>query len=338
MTAPTDEVADLQPDVEKVLAGMLVAGGPAAHELPVDQARANHLAETESLCGDGEPVAEEIDLTVPGPGGGIPVRAYVPRGGAAPYPVIVWLHGGGWMLGSVETYRAPVRRLANASGALVLSVEYRLAPEHPYPAAVQDALAATRWAASEAVAGVGGDPARVAFAGDSAGGNLSAVVARRLRDEVDLRLQALVYPVTDAGVNTPSFRAFEDRFGLTALQMKRFWDVYLDGADGTEPDASPLRDPDLSGVAPAWVMTADHDVLRDEGEAYAAALEDAGVPVELRRWPGTIHGFIRWQRTGQTARDGVDALADALRSALMGAPVRRVRETNLGRQRHGRAG
>jgi acetyl esterase len=316
MTAPVHEVADLQPDIEKVLAGMLLAGGTPAHELPVDQARANHLAETESLCGDGEPVAEEIDLTVPAPGGEIPVRAYVPQGGTAPYPVIVWLHGGGWMLGSVETYRAPVRRLANASGALVLSVEYRLAPEHPYPAAVDDALAATRWAASEAVTGVGGDPARVAVAGDSAGGNLAAVVARRLRGELDLRLQALVYPVTDAGVNTPSFRAFEDRFGLTALQMKRFWDVYLDGADGIEADASPLRDPDLSGVAPAWVMTADHDVLRDEGEAYAAALEGAGVPVELRRWPGTIHGFIRWQQTGETARDGVDALAAALRSAL----------------------
>jgi acetyl esterase len=316
MTAPTHEVADLQPDIEKVLAGMLLAAGPPAHELPVDQARANHLAETESLCGDGEAVAEEIDLTVPGPGGEIPVRAYVPRGGTAPFPVIVWLHGGGWMLGSIETYRAPVRRLANASGALVLSVEYRLAPEHPYPAAVDDALAATRWAASEAVTGVGGDPARVAVAGDSAGGNLAAVVALRLRGEVDLRLQALVYPVTDAGVNTPSFRAFEDRFGLTALQMKRFWDVYLDGADGIEADASPLRDPDLSGVAPAWVMTADHDVLRDEGEAYAAALEGAGVPVELRRWPGTIHGFIRWQQTGETARDGIDALAAVLRSAL----------------------
>jgi acetyl esterase len=316
MSAPVRDVAALQPDVEKVLAGMLLAAGPPAHELPVDRARANHLAETESLCGDGEPVSEEIDVDVPGPGGDIPVRAYVPRGGGAPYPVIVWLHGGGWMLGSIETYRAPVRRLANASGALVLSVEYRLAPEHPYPAAVEDALAAARWAASDAVAGVGGNPARVAVAGDSAGGNLAAVVARHLRGEVDLRLQALVYPVTDAAVNTPSFGEFGDRFGLTALTMKRFWDVYLDGADGTDPDASPLRDPDLAGVAPAWVMTADHDVLRDEGEAYAAALEGAGVPVELRRWPGTIHGFIRWQETGSTARDGVDALAAALRAAL----------------------
>jgi acetyl esterase len=316
VSAPVREVAELQADVAEVLTGMLLAAGPPAHELPVEQARANHLAETESLCGDGEPVAEEIDLTVPGPAGDIPVRAYVPRGGAAPYPVIVWLHGGGWMLGSIETYRAPVRRLANAAGALVLSVEYRLAPEHPYPAAVEDALAAVRWAASDAVAGVGGDRERVAVAGDSAGGNLSAVVARRLRGEVDLRLQALVYPVTDAGVNTSSFREFGDRFGLTALTMKRFWDVYLAGADGTEPDASPLRDPDLAGVAPAWVMTADHDVLRDEGEAYAAALEGAGVPVELRRWPGTIHGFIRWQATGRTARDGVDALAAALRDAL----------------------
>jgi acetyl esterase len=316
MSATAREVAELQPDVEKVLASMLVAAGAPAHELPVDDARANHLAETESLCGDGEPVAEEIDTTVRGPGGDILVRAYVPHGGAAPYPVIVWLHGGGWMLGSIETYRAPVRRLANASGALVVSVEYRLAPEHPYPAAVEDALAAVRWAASDAVAGVGGDPARVAVAGDSAGGNLSAVVARRLRGEVDLRLQALVYPVTDAGVNTPSFGEFADFFGLTALSMKRFWDVYLDGADGTDPDASPLRDTDLAGVAPAWVMTADHDVLRDEGEAYAAALEDAGVPVELHRWPGTIHGFIRWQETGKTARDGVDALAAALRAAL----------------------
>jgi acetyl esterase len=305
----------LDPEIQTVLDGMLAAGGPPAHEMPVAQARTNHLAETDALCGDGEPVARERDLVVPGPAGSIPVRAYVPEGGRAPLPIVVWLHGGGWMLGSVETYRAPARRLANASGAVVLSVDYRLAPEHPYPAAVDDALAAVRWAAAEG-AQAGGDPARIAVAGDSAGGNLAAVVARRLRGEVDLRLQALVYPVTDAGVNTPSFGAFGERFGLTAAMMRRFWDVYLDGTDGSQPDASPLRDPDLSGVAPAWVLTADHDVLRDEGEAYAAALERAGVGVELIRWPGTIHGFIRWQRAAAVSREAVDALGAALRAAL----------------------
>jgi acetyl esterase len=308
-------VADLDPEIEAVLDGMLLTAGPPAHELPVSAVRANHLAETEALCGEGDPVAEEIDLAVPGPGGDIPVRAYVPAGGEAPRPIVVWLHGGGWMIGSADTYRAPVRRLANASGAVVLSVDYRLAPEHPYPAAVEDALAAVRWATAEG-ARVGGDPARVAVAGDSAGGNLAAVVARRLRSEVDLRLQALVYPVTDAGIATPSFRAFADRFGLTAAQMRRFWDVYLDGADGADPDASPLREPDLSGVAPAWVLTADHDVLRDEGEAYAAALERAGVPVSLTRWPGTIHGFLRWQKAAAVSRRAVDALGEALRAAL----------------------
>jgi acetyl esterase len=156
----------------------------------------------------------------------------------------------------------------------------------------------------------------VAVAGDSAGGNLAAVVARRLRGEVDLRLQGLVYPVTDSGVNTASFRAFADRFGLTAATMRRFWDVYLDGVDGRDPDASPLRAEDLAGVAPAWVLTADHDVLRDEGEAYAAALERAGVAVELRRWPGTIHGFIRWQAAAAVSREAADTLAAALRDAL----------------------
>jgi acetyl esterase len=309
-------ISTLDPEIEEVLAGMLAAPGPPAHEMTVEEVRANHLAETEALCGDGEPVAGESEHLVPGPGGEIPVRAYVPGGGSAPRPVVVWLHGGGWMIGSVETYRAPVRRLANASGALVLSVDYRLAPEHPFPAALDDALAGVRWAGSEAVTALGGDPSRVAVAGDSAGGNLAAVAANRLRGELDLRLQGLVYPVTDSGVNTPSFSEFADRFGLTAAQMRRFWDTYLDGADGSRPDASPLRDPDLSGVAPAWVLTADHDVLRDEGEAYAHALERAGVAVELRRWPGTIHGFIRWQKAAQASRDGIDALAAALRDAL----------------------
>jgi acetyl esterase len=230
--------------------------------------------------------------------------------------VIVWLHGGGWMMGSVETYAAPVRALARESGAVVLSVDYRLAPEHPFPAALDDTLAAVRWAASEAVAQVGGDPARVAVAGDSAGGNLAAVAALRLREEIPLRLQALVYPVTDAGLNTPSYLEFGTGHGLTSAGMERFWRFYLDGHAGTDPDVSPLRAEDLAGVAPAWIVTASHDVLRDEGEAYAEALRDAGVPVELARWPGTIHGFIRWQAAAEVSRRALGELAAALRDAL----------------------
>jgi acetyl esterase len=180
---------------------------------------------------------------------------------------------------------------------------------------VEDSLAAVRWAAARG-AELGGDPSRLAVAGDSAGGNLAAVVARRLRDELPLRLQVLIYPVTDGGVNTPSFREFADRYGLTAAGMRRFWELYLDGADYSDPDASPLRDPDLAGVAPAYVLTADHDVLRDEGEAYAKALEEAGVPVTLKRWPGTIHGFFRWLAATDVAGDAIEEVGARLRTAL----------------------
>ena len=293
---------------------MLAAPGPPAHELPVEQLRAKHVEEAEALGGEGDPVAEERDLRVPGPGGRIPVRAYVPAP-REPRPLVVWLHGGGWMVGSSASYRAALRVLANASGAVVLSVDYRLAPEHPFPAALEDTLAAVRWAAAQGAA-AGGDPARLAVAGDSAGGNLAAVAARRLRGEVELRLQALVYPVIDASLGTESYRLFGDRYGLTAATMRRYWRVYLDGADGSHPDASPLRARDLSGVAPAWILTADHDVLRDEGEEYARALERAGVPVAVRRWPGTIHGFVRWVSAAGVARAAIGELALALRTAL----------------------
>jgi acetyl esterase len=259
-------------------------------------------------------VAEVSDRAIPSAGGEIPVRVYRP-GGDGPLPIVVWLHGGGWAMGSIETYDAPVRALANAAAAIVVSVEYRLAPEHRFPAAVEDSLAAVRWAASCA-AELGGDPARLAVAGDSAGGNLAAVVARRLRGELDLRLQVLVYPVTDGGVNTPSYREFAYRYGLTAAGMRRFWELYLDGSDSSDPDASPLRAGDLSGVAPAFVLTAEHDVLRDEGEAYAAALEAAGVPVTLTRWPGTIHGFVRWMAATDVAGEAIAEVGARLRAAL----------------------
>jgi acetyl esterase len=304
----------LDPKIEEVLAGMLAAPGPPAHEIPIEEARINHRMETERLCGAGPAVADVRDLTVRGPAGDIPVRVYTPDG-TGPLPIVVWLHGGGWAMGSIETYDAPVRALAVAAGAIVVSVEYRLAPEHRFPAAVDDSLAAVRWAAATG-AELGGDPTRVAVAGDSAGGNLAAVVARRLRGELDLRLQALIYPVTDGGVNTPSYREFGDRYGLTAEGMKRFWELYLDGGDGGDPDASPLRAEDLSGVAPAFVLTAEHDVLRDEGEAYAQALQAAGVPVTVRRFDGTIHGFFRWLAATDVAGQAIEETAAALRSAF----------------------
>jgi acetyl esterase len=293
---------------------MLAMDGPPAHEVPVDQARAGHETETKLLSGPGEPVAEVRDLEIAAPSCSIPARLYRPEG-AQPLPLIVYLHGGGWTIGSIESFDTVVRALANAAGAIVVSVEYRLAPEAPFPAALEDSLCAVRWLAANA-AELGADPTRMAIAGDSAGGNLATVVARRLRGEVDLRAQVLIYPVTDAGCNTASYREFGEGHGLTAASMHRFWNLYLNGADGTDPDASPLRAEDLAGLPPAFVLTAGFDPLRDEGEAYAEALREAGVEVEVRRFEGAIHGFWRWLAVTEQSRLAVDEVAAALRTRL----------------------
>jgi acetyl esterase len=293
---------------------MLAMDGPPAHEVPVDQARAGHEAETERMSGPGEPVAQVRDLRIESPGGPIRARLYRPEGDGR-LPLLVYLHGGGWMLGSIDSFDTLVRALANAAGAIVLSVGYRLAPEAPFPAGLEDCLSAVRWAASNA-AELGADPERLAVAGDSAGANLATVVARRLRGEVDLRMQALIYPVTDAGCNTASYREFGERHGLTAASMQRFWNLYLDGADGMHPDASPLRAQDLTGLPPAIVLTAGCDPLRDEGEAYADALRAAGVEVECHRYEGAIHGFWRWLAATQLSRRAVEQVAGALRARL----------------------
>ncbi len=279
--------------------------GPPAHEVPVAAMRAAHVAEAERLSGPGEPVADVRDIVVPGPGGDVPVRLLVPE---AAHGLVVYIHGGGWVMGSLDTFNAPLRALANVSGATVAAVDYRLSPEHVFPAALDDCLAAIRRLAAEY--------APLAVAGDSAGGNLATVCARRLRGEVDLRLQALIYPVTDAGLNLPSHRDFGSEYGLTAATLRRMWGFYLGGADGGDPDASPLRAEDLAGVAPAFVLTAEADVVRDEGEAYAEALRAAGVPVELVRWPGVIHGFFRWLAAAEPSREAIDAVGARLREAL----------------------
>jgi acetyl esterase len=293
---------------------MLAMEGPPAHEVPVDQARAGHEAETAHLSGPGEEVSEVRDLEIPSAAGAIPARLYRPQAGG-PLPLVVYLHGGGWMLGSIESFDTVVRALANAADVAVLSVGYRLAPEAPFPAGLDDAVAAVRWAAAEA-ASLGADPERLAIAGDSAGGNLATVVARRLRGEVDLRMQVLIYPVTDAGCNTASYREFGERHGLTAASMQRFWNLYLDGADGLDPDASPLRSDDLAGSPPTFVLTAGFDVLRDEAEAYVAALRAAGVEAGHTRYGGAIHGFWRWLAVTGLARTAVEEVAGALRARL----------------------
>jgi acetyl esterase len=292
----------LTPEIQAILDEMNAAPGPPPHEIPVDQARINHADEAARFCGEGEPVAEVRDHKV----GEVLVRTYRPER-EGPLPVVVYLHGGGWIMGTLDSYDSLLRALANASGAIVAGVEYRLAPEHRYPAALDDSLAAIRWAAANV------DP-RLAVIGDSAGGNLAAVAARRLRDRI--RYQVLVYPVIDAVFDTPSYVDFNEGHGLSAASMQRFWRLYLDGSDATDPDAAPLHATDLAGVAPAYVLTAEEDVLRDEGEAYAEALRKAGVPTELVRWPGTIHGFFRWLAVTPEARKAIDAVGARISNAL----------------------
>jgi acetyl esterase len=300
--------------VERVLTSILATGGPSVHELPVDQARAEHERQSALVAGEGEPVAEVRELELPGPAGAIPARAYRPAG-HGPLGVVAYLHGGGWTIGTVDSFDAVTRALANASGALVVSIDYRLAPEHPFPAALHDAEAAVRWLAVHA-GELGGDPGRLAVAGDSAGGNLATVAARRLSGEVDVRLQALIYPATDAGADAPSYGECGEGFGLTAASMRRYWSLYLDGADGAAPDASPLRATDLAGSPPALIVTASHDPLRDDGELYAAALRDAGVPATLRRFDGTVHGFWRWLAVTDVSHRAIEEVGAALRAAL----------------------
>ena len=306
----------LDPEIQPIVDLMNAAQGPPAHRVPIDQARAAHERESMVFGGPGEEVASVRDVAVPGPGGPVPVRVFRPAGDG-PLPLVAYAHGGGWVLGTLDGFGPVCRALANASGAVVASIGYRLAPEHPFPAGLDDVRAAVRWLAANA-AELDADPGRIAVAGDSAGGNLATVAARRLRDEGGpaLRYQALVYPVCDSGINTPSYRECGDGFGLTAESMRRYWELYLDGADGRDPDASPLQADDLSGMPPAFVLTLREDVLRDEGEAYARALEAAGVPVTLRRYDGAVHGFFRWLAKAAISRRAVAEVGAALRAGL----------------------
>lgn len=284
----------------------------------LDLVAARAAADAQARQGPRPAISESRDLRIPGPAGEVLLRVYRPEG-RSPLPIVLYCHGGGWTLCSVETHDAICRSLANGAGSVVVSVDYRLAPEHGYPAAVEDSYAALCWAAANA-GRIGGDAGRMAVAGDSAGGNLAAVLALLARDRGGpaLRHQLLVYPITDFAFDTDSYR--ENAAGplLTRAMMEAFWGFYLgDSAEGRDPYASPLRAPSLEGLPPAFVMTAEYDPLRDEGEAYARRLREAGVRVESRRYEGMIHGFLAMTDLLPRAREAVADAAGALRAALV---------------------
>lgn len=256
------------------------------------------------------------ETTVPGAEGDLPARVYRPAIDG-PLPTVVLLHGGGFVIGDLDTHDITARTIANGCAAVVISVAYRLAPEHPFPAAPQDAVAAVRYVAHH-LAELGGDD-RVAVAGDSAGGNLSAVAAQAFRDEGrPLAGQLLIYPVTDMAGSYPSHTENAEGYFLDAATMGWFQQQYTGGlTDLTDPRLSPLRG-DLTGLAPAVVVVAEFDPLRDDGLAYAEALSAAGVPVDVRTFPGLIHGFVDMGRHSAAAQRALDETCELFRRVLHG--------------------
>jgi acetyl esterase len=290
-------------------------GVPATHTLPVDVARAQCEARSTLMAPPTE-IAGVRERTIDGPGGPLRIRIYTPHG-TAPFPLLVFFHGSGFVLCSLDTHDGMCRNLCAGAECVVASVDYRLAPEHKFPAGIEDCLHATRWAAAHA-AELGANPMRIAVAGDSAGANMAAVTALRARDESGPALcgQLLLYPVTDYHTpGTPSYEENAEGYGLTRDTMKWFWANYLtDASEGGHPYASPLRAADLSGLPPALVITAEYDPLRDEGEFYAEKLRTAGVPTALTRFHGVNHGFMFWvgvvDKAGAAMTEGCEWLRD----------------------------
>jgi len=311
----------LNPEAQAVLDQLTSSGVPPLHTLSVEGAR-QLIIDLFVTKADREPVGKVEDRQIPGPAGTIPARICTPRG-AGPFPILVYFHGGGWVIGNIETHDAPCRTLSNAAECIVASIDYRLAPEHKFPAGPDDCYAATRWIAEHA-AQIGGDARRIAVGGDSAGGNLAAVVAQTARDHggPSLVFQLLVYPVTDHRFDTPSYRENADGYFLTKDAMEWFWNHYLGRpADGEQAMASPLRAKNLGGLPPAFIMTAEYDPLRDEAEAYAARLREAGVETKMTRYDGTIHGFFSMGNALTVAKQGMMDATSALRNAFALRPA-----------------
>ena len=318
---PVLDGQELAPDIHTLISIAARARGESLAEGtgPV-QARAQRLAEARIVAERPTiPMARVEPIEIPGPAGAIPARLYVPPAEAdEPLPLLVYFHGGGWVIGDLDTHDSPCRFLAAHAGAAVLAVDYRLAPEHPFPAAVEDACAAHAWTRANAER-LGADPARIAVGGDSAGGNLAAVACLQARDEgAPLpAMQLLIYPVADTGRELASRRTFAEGFLLTRRDMAYYEDRYLPpGADRNDPRVAILQADDLAGLPPAYVATAGFDPLRDEGEAYARRLQEAGVTVALRRHPGLVHSYVNFTAICPTSRAAVLEACGALRMGL----------------------
>jgi acetyl esterase len=285
----------------------------------VEQARAENREGAEIVSGPPQPMARVEDLTVAGAAGELAARLYVAIGSPQPpQPLLVYFHGGGWVIGDLDTHDGLCRFLAEHGGCRVLSVDYRLAPEHPFPLPLEDAVAAFTWAHENAAA-LGADPGRLAVGGDSAGGNLATAVCLQNRGagKPQPALQLLLYPVTDAVGGQESRDTFAKHFLLTRADMEWFENHYIpDGIADSDPRASMMRAEDLSALPPAYVATAGFDPLRDEGEIYAGRLREAGVSVVLQRHTGMIHGFANLTPICPSARDAMLEVAGALRVGL----------------------
>ena len=308
----------LDPQAQVVIDQVNALGLPPVWEVSPAQARLNAASRPRPA---GPAVASVVDRGIPGPDGEVAVRIYAPAG-SGPFPILVWFHGGGWVLGDLESADPTARHLCQGAGCVVVSVDYRLAPETKFPGPAEDCYAATVWAAENA-ASINGDASRIAVGGDSAGGNLAAAVSLMAADRRGPAIahQLLVYPVTDRNYQTASYIDNAAGYMLARDAMRWYWDAYLaSDADAGNPYAAPMQAQNLAGQPPALVITAEFDPLRDEGEAYGRRLREAGVAAAITRYDGMIHGFFGMVGVMDQSRVAVEQAAGALRAAFANAP------------------
>jgi acetyl esterase len=307
----------IDPQMKAILDQAAGAGGKAFHDMAPAEARQAIDTMFAAFRGQPKEVGKIEDRKIPGPGGQIPVRVYTPRG-TGPFGVLVFFHGGGWVIGNIETHDVLCRDLTDGAGCVTVSVDYRLAPEHKFPAAPDDCYAATKWVAENARA-LNIDANRIAVGGDSAGGNLAAVVSQMARDKSGPKIacQLLIYPATDCANETASQREFsKDGYILSRADMDWFYNHYLAAKDKTNPYACPGLAKNLSGLPAAFVLTAEIDPLRDEGEAYGEALRKAGVKVKTKRYNGVCHGFVSMASALDLGKQAVAECCSELHAAI----------------------